>query len=267
MLRTSFQSVRTGSEGQAQQLRPPGGKDPAGGHVTNIEYVLAERQTGRKLSPGSKVSEPDLHVTLLREKAENFIEGFHGFQDRINDRLRRLVRNDRFLEYLFPKPSSANLTEQQVKDALALHHGQAIRLLLQRADGVQLPIVVRSDGRVGDIYKAVVNVTNEYIEQLRSSRLSKQTPVNSKCHHKKKKRKKSHKRRLEESPRVNSIVSAFAHPPPMETKKLNWKRFWRIRALEAVLANSTHLLTDKKRPIKDQENLKNGSILRFVQRR
>ncbi|VDM01464.1 unnamed protein product [Schistocephalus solidus] len=216
--------------------------------------------------PDFEVLEPDLRVTLLREEAESFIEGFHDFQDRINDRLQKLLRNDRFLEYIVPKSSSTSLTEQQVKDALALHHGQAIRLVLQRADGVQLPVVVRSDGRVGDIYKAVVDVTNDYVEQLRSSRLSEQIPKSSRCHHKNKKKKKCHKHRLQDSPKVNSVVSAFAYPPPLDSKKLNWKRFWRTRALGLVSTNSTNPLIDKKKPIKDQENLKNGVVLRFIQR-
>lgn len=116
-----------------------------------------------------------------------------------------------------------------------------MRLLVCRADGDTIPIIILNDGSVGDVYLAVADAFNRVrdAEQLiYDSLVQKVNPKDKKC-----------------------VVDFFSKAPP--PRRLHWRKFWRTYSLVC----DGIPLSDRNDSIKNIPELKKGAVLRFVRKK
>ncbi|VDN98872.1 unnamed protein product [Rodentolepis nana] len=173
----------------------------------------------------------------LVDEVRKFNDVFRAFQEKVTKDLFSLIDGDEFVKDI--GCSNPDSLEKRIDNAIAHHHGQAIRLFIQRGDE-RIPITVSNDGSVHDLHAAVAAAIDEklsnegavYDDLISNIDLCDMAAV---CH-------------------VFSL-----NPPP---KHLNWRRFWRTHCL---VSNEVHL-NDKNTPLKKVPGLYNNTVIRFARR-
>ncbi|VDD80188.1 unnamed protein product [Mesocestoides corti] len=167
-----------------------------------------------------------------------FLANFHLFREDVDSKIEHLIEGDEFT--VDTRPPDFPLNERHIDNLIALHHGQATRLVVNRADGERISVIVRNNGKVNDIFLAVAD------------------SINGK-HKKQQKDYEALISRIDKHDKV-AISKAFSRGPP--PKFINWRRFWRTHCL----ASDEVLLKDRNVRIKDVPGLTNGTVLYFVRR-
>ncbi|KAM7540515.1 hypothetical protein Aperf_G00000032990 [Anoplocephala perfoliata] len=173
----------------------------------------------------------------LSDEVRDFNDGFRAFQEKITFDLLSLIKEDEYLKDI--SRTDVNSVEKCIDNAIALHHGQAMRLVVVRGDE-RLPITVSNDGKVHDLFTTVANAIDE---KLANEKAEYQDLISKIDKHDK------------------ALISrAFSlNPPP---RRLNWQRFWRTHCL----ASNEAVMKDRNTPLKKVPGLSNNNVIRFVRR-
>ncbi|KAL5970033.1 hypothetical protein TSMEX_002231 [Taenia solium] len=173
----------------------------------------------------------------LARDVENFLPTFRSFKCKITAGISDLTGNDDFLKDI--KCPKAGLTEKRIDNMMALHHGQAVRLVVVRGEE-KLPVVVPSGGKVCDVFSAVADAINERLDGEEEE----YTTLIA---------------RLDKHDKAAMIRAFSVTPPP---KRLNWRKFWRTHCL----TSNEIILKDRGVPLNNVPGLVNGTVLRFARR-
>ncbi|KAH9285746.1 hypothetical protein ECG_00793 [Echinococcus granulosus] len=173
----------------------------------------------------------------LARDAENFLSTFQSFRDKIVANISNLTDNDDFVKGI--KCVNADLTEKRIDNMIALHHGQAMQLMVIRGNE-KVPVAVPNGSKVNDVFSAVADAINERLDREGEEY-------------------RTHTTRLDKHDKA-AIVRAFSVTSP--PKRLNWRRFWRTHCL---ISNEV-ILKDRDVPVNNVPGLVNGAVLRFARR-
>nr|CDS33419.1 expressed conserved protein [Hymenolepis microstoma] len=172
----------------------------------------------------------------LVDEVRKFTDGFRAFQE-VTKNLLSLIDGDEYVKDI--GCSNPDSLEKRIDNAIALHHGQAMRLFIQRGDE-RIPITVPSNGSVHDLLAAVATAIDEKLSKEGAD----YDDLVSKIDYR-------------DKAAVRHVFSL--NPPP---KHLNWRRFWRTHCL----ASNEVYLIDKNTPLKKIPGLYNNTVVRFVRR-
>ncbi|KAL5111169.1 hypothetical protein TcWFU_000445 [Taenia crassiceps] len=173
----------------------------------------------------------------LPTDVEDFLCTFQSFQRKIIADISELTDNDDFVKDI--KCPNADLTEKRIDNMTALHHGQAMRLVVIRGEE-KIPVVVPGSGKVHDVFSAVADAINERLDREGEEYRALVTQLDK--HDK------------------AAVVRAFSATPP--PKRLNWRRFWRTHCI----TSNGMLLKDRNVLLNNVPGLVNGTVLRFARR-
>ncbi|CAL8106295.1 unnamed protein product [Calicophoron daubneyi] len=194
--------------------------------------------------------------------------------DTVDERLIRLIKNERFLCDLlqtYPYSNNGELhlpSVEQVQNVLDLHFGKAMQLTLLRGDDVKLPLVVPITARVVDLRRIVQRKVTSYLKEIHEYRSSGSPHPDTST---KEQLLLSNPQGYTEPSHETQLSLLFTSP-----EFISWRSVWKTKVLALIAPQGCEAgrmkfsilckLDEINKRLLEDYNVRSGAVITFVNR-